>query len=348
MPHGIVRYFFRMICREGELFWCIIQVEVLMLIGIDLGGTNIAGGLVDSEGMLIYKESVPTCKERTPDEIIHDICCMISSLSNHSNSDIEAVGIGIPGIADPITGDVTVCVNLGWYDVPLKQMISDCISYPIFIDNDATVAGVAEFQIAQKGKYQDAIMITLGTGIGSGILSGGKIVSGAHGIGSEIGHMIVGEGLYTCNCGQNGCLETFASSTAIIHYAKYLMSQGHPTSLNSIVGNDLDSLNGEMIFQQAKAGDAISIQVVDRMIRYLAIGIRNLIMVVDPEVVFIGGGLSMAKEFLIDKLQTELNRIKCFPVLPIATITLAQLQNDAGIIGAAIYGQIRKERTNEI
>lgn len=315
-----------------------------MYIGIDLGGTNIAGGLVNEKGEILIKHSIPTGRERGSDLVIEDIYKVIKALidQNNTGSEVVGIGIGIPGISDPHTGEVLVCVNLNWYNVPLRAKLAEKTSLPIYIDNDATVAGVAEFQVAQAGKYRDAVILTLGTGVGGGILIDGKVVSGHHGIGSELGHMLIGEALYTCNCGRNGCLETFASSTAIIHYAKHLISEGNTTSMLKTVDGDLEKITGEVIFEAAKSGDKIANQVVDRLVKYLSIGIMNIVCAIDPEIILLGGGISMAGDFLIEKINSELESLKYFKASPIAKVEIAKLKNDAGIIGAAMYAMIHQ------
>lgn len=315
-----------------------------MYIGIDLGGTNIAGGLVTTTGEIVNKISVPTGRERGSDAVIEDIYYVIDALmkANQTGEAVKGIGIGIPGIADPHTGEVIVCVNLNWYNVPLRAKLSEKTVLPIFIDNDATVAGVAEFQVAQEGKYKDAIILTLGTGVGGGVLVDGKVVSGHHGIGSELGHMLIGESLYTCNCGRNGCLETFASSTAIIHYAKHLILLGRATSMMDAVQGDIEKISGEVIFAAAKAGDSVALEVINRLVIYLSRGIMNIVCTLDPEIVFLGGGLSMAGDFLLDKVNAELEGLKYFKATPHAKVEIAKFKNDAGIIGAAMYAMIQR------
>lgn len=315
-----------------------------MYIGIDLGGTNIAGGLVTDTGVILSKLSVPTGRERGSDAVIDDIYHVIDMLlkENQSGEVVKGIGIGIPGIADPHTGEVIVCVNLNWYNVPLRAKLAEKTSLPVFIDNDATVAGVAEFQVAQEGKYKDAIILTLGTGVGGGVLVDGKVVSGHHGIGSELGHMLIGESLYTCNCGRNGCLETFASSTAIIHYAKHLIRSGKETTMLEMIQGNLDKISGEVIFTAAKAGDEVACEVVDRLVKYLSIGIMNIVCTLDPEIVFLGGGISMAGDFLLDKVNKSLEELKYFKATPHAKVEIAKFKNDAGIIGAAMYAMIQR------
>ncbi|HAS74458.1 MAG TPA: glucokinase [Clostridiales bacterium UBA8960] len=315
-----------------------------MYIGIDLGGTNIAGGLVTTAGEIVSKISVPTGRERGSDAVIEDIYQVVESLmkANQTGEQVKGIGIGIPGIADPHTGEVIVCVNLNWYNVPLRAKLTEKTPLPIFIDNDATVAGVAEFQVAQEGKYKDAVILTLGTGVGGGVLVDGKVVSGHHGIGSELGHMLIGESLYTCNCGRNGCLETFASSTAIIHYAKHLIHAGRKSSMMDAVCGDIDKISGEVIFAAAREGDVVAVEVIRRLVTYLSRGIMNIVCTLDPEIVFLGGGLSMAGDFLLNQVKTELDGLKYFKATPHAKVEIAKFKNDAGIIGAAMYAMIQR------
>jgi len=311
-----------------------------MYIGIDLGGTTIAGGLVDEKGTIIQKMTKSTLSKRGSDAVIDDIVEIIETL-NHLDERVESIGIGIPGITDPHSGEVIACVNINWYNVPLRAKIQEKINLPVFIDNDATVAGVAEFIVAQKGQYKDAVILTLGTGIGGGILIDGKVVSGFHGIGSEIGHMIVGDNFYTCNCGHVGCLETFASSTAIIKYAKHVLADDKvDSSIRVKTGGNLEKINGKMIIDSAKEGDAVSNQVIDRLVKYLSIGIINVIAIIDPEIIVLGGGLSLAGDYLLDKVKKSVDELKYYQAAGISKIELAKLQNDAGIIGAAMYAKI--------
>ena len=314
-----------------------------MYIGIDLGGTNIAGGLVSDSGEIIKKSSLPTNSARGADAVIADIARVIGILMDGLEPNVvNGIGIGIPGIADPHSGEVIACVNLNWYHEPLKAKLQSLVQMPIYIDNDATVASVAEFSVAQEGKYKNAVMLTLGTGVGGGILIDGKVISGHHGIGSEIGHMIVGEGLYDCNCGRNGCLETFASSLAIIRYAKHLLIETPDSRILQYAEGDWESINGEVIFKAAMDGDPVAVKVIDRMVKYLSIGIMNIISFVDPEIVLLGGGLSNAGDFLLNRVNDAVQKLKYFKAVDCANVELAKLKNDAGIIGAAMYAKLHE------
>ncbi|WP_432662222.1 ROK family glucokinase [Wukongibacter baidiensis] len=314
-----------------------------MFIGVDLGGTNIAVGIVDESGQLKHQKSVPTRSERKPEAIIKDIIDLISEVikdSGKTKEEVKAIGIGIPGLADPKTGDVIECVNLNWRKVPLKKPMEKALGIPVFIDNDATLAGLAEYEAGAMKNKKNGVFMTLGTGIGGGVIIDGKIHTGSNGVGSEIGHMIVGENYYDCNCGRNGCIETFASSTALINYTKKLINEENSeTIMTEKLNGNIDNLDGKIIFHAAIRGDELANKAVDRLVKYLAIGIMNITSVIDPEIFVLGGGISKAGTFLLDKVRAEVLKNKYFKTLPVGDIVLAELSNDAGIIGAAMLGK---------
>lgn len=305
-----------------------------MYIGIDLGGTNIAGGIVNEHGEILMQASIPTRATRPASQVVEDIIALIETfLSSEIGCDLtlNGIGIGIPGIADSDKGTVKICVNLDWRDVPFGSVIQERFNCPVHVENDATVAAVAEFLVGQKGKYENAVMLTLGTGIGGGVMMAGKMVSGSHGIASEIGHMIVGHNFYDCNCGRNGCLETFSSSTAIINYAKRLiLESGEKSTL------DVKNLTGKIIIEAAEAGDDVALRTFERMTDYLAKGLMNIVCMIDPEVILIGGGMSMAGDFLLNSLNEKYKSLKYYKMISAPRIEFAKLHNDAGIIGAAM------------
>lgn len=312
-----------------------------MYVGVDLGGTNIAVGLVDENSILKYHKSTPTRAERGSKEVIKDIIKLINEAIRYyglNKETVKAIGIGVPGIAEPNSGEVIYCVNLGWNNVPLKQDLEKELNIPVFVDNDATVAGLAEYKIGAMRNCESGVFITLGTGVGGGIVINGKVRSGFNGVGSEIGHMIVGENFYPCNCGRNGCLETFTSSTALINYTIKLISEGNETSIVNKAKGSLQDINGKIIFEAAKEGDYVANKAVDRLVKYLAIGITNIINIIDPEIIALGGGLSGAGDFLLAKVREEVERVRYMKMIPIGKIVLATLGNEAGIIGAAALG----------
>ena len=313
-----------------------------MYIGIDLGGTNIAIGIVDENGKIIHEESCETRSEREPQELIDDMIALVLKVLDEYNmqlNEITAIGVGIPGLADK-DGNVIFCVNLGWRNVPLRKMLEDALHTPVYIDNDATVAALAEYESGSMQNCKSGLMLTLGTGIGGGIILNGEIYSGFNGVGSELGHTVIGENFYNCNCGRNGCLETFASSTAIIKYTKKLiMEMNEPTTIMENVEGNIDNLNAKIIFDCAKKGDKIATLAVNRLIKYLGIGILNIVNFIDPEIIVLGGGIAGAGQYLLDLITKEVIANKYYKDLPIAKIVLAQLGNKAGVIGAAMVAK---------
>lgn len=313
-----------------------------MYIGIDLGGTNIAAGIVDEAGNIKHEKSCETKTEREPHEIIEDMIALILNILEEAHvqlEEIKAIGIGIPGLADK-NGNVIFCVNLGWKNVPLSGMLEKALHKPIYIDNDATVAALAEYESGSMKNCKSGLMLTLGTGIGGGIILNGEVYSGFNGVGSELGHIVVGENFYNCNCGRNGCLETFASSTAIIKYTKKLIEEMNENTIiiEKAEGN-VNNINAKIIFDCAKEGDKIANLAVNRLVKYLGIGILNIVNFIDPEIIALGGGVAGAGQYLLDMIINEVNANKYYEDLPIGKIVLAELGNKAGIIGAAMIAK---------
>ncbi len=316
-----------------------------MNIGIDIGGTNIGAGLLDENLNIVYKREIPTNKDKGYDFIESQIIMIIEDMISRAselNEEIDSIGIGIPGIAD-VTGDkVIYCTNLNWKNVPLGKNLKDKFNIPIYIENDATVAGIAESALGVTRGYSNSVFITIGTGVGGGIIINHKVYTGNHGIGSEIGHMIVGENFYDCNCENNGCLETFASSTAIQKYVINEIEKGYRDTILVEKTKDINEIDTKLIFESAKLGDELSNRAVDRMVKYLTIGIGNIINIIDPDIIAIGGGVAKAGDFLLDKIKALLPKYILFKELSYAEIKLAKLGNDAGIIGAAMLKKYKE------
>lgn len=314
----------------------------MVYIGIDLGGTNIAVGIVDESGRILCKGSTPTLLPRPYGPIIADIAkCSLETLarSGHTLEEVAAVGAGVPGILDPRSGVIPFCTNLGWHDVPFVLELQKYIDKPVYVDNDATVAGLAESVAGVSAGVQSSVFLTLGTGVGGGIIIGGKAYSGAHGVGSEIGHMIVELDGERCTCGNYGCFERYASATALIREGRKAYAQ-HPESLiGKLCGGNADKISAKTVIDAAKEGDPTAAKVFRRYVRALASGIITIINVLDPEVVVLGGGVSMAGAFLLDAVREAVKPMIFFKSMPHARIELAKLGSDAGIIGAAMLGK---------
>ncbi len=313
-----------------------------MRVGIDVGGTTIKAGLVNEEGMILRQSAIETKVGRDYRLIIADMVAQIEDLlvvGGCKREALKSIGIGIPGLADYKTGNVIYCTNLLWTDIPLGSTLQAHFNMPVFLENDATVAGLAESVRGSTKGFENSVFLTLGTGIGSGIIIGGRPYSGSHSAGSELGHMIVGENFYTCNCGNNGCLETFASATAIIKYAVHRIEKdGIRSSILDKAAGKTENINAKAIFDAAKEGDSLGLETVNRMVKYLAIGIINIMNILDPDIIAIGGGVSKAGDYLTGLLKEQVQKMQFTCNVKYGDIVLAELGNEAGIIGAAFLG----------
>ena len=307
-------------------------------VGIDLGGTNIKAGLVDEQGQIIEKASVPTLVERGHEAVIEDMAKLslqVIETAGKTLDDVGGVGIGLPGVLDPRTGRVPFCTNLGWHDVPVIELMRKVIDKPIYVDNDATVAALAENVAGVSAGARSSVFLTLGTGVGGGIVIGGKVYSGSNGVGSELGHMIVMIDGEPCTCGNRGCWERYTSATALIRMGREA-AKAHP---ESILNADGEVTGAKQVMDAAKAGDPAACEVFDKYTTYLATGLVNIINFIDPEIIAIGGGVSAAGEFLIQPVREKLAKMIFYKAMPYARVELATLGNDAGIIGAAMLAR---------
>ena len=314
----------------------------MLYIGIDVGGTTAKAGVVDEAGQILYKSSCKTGIERDFEDIAADmaeLCRHIVRESGHEMAEGAAVGVGIPGEQSPKTGLVAFCNNLGWVDVPLMQRLRDALGLPVYVDNDANVAALAESAFGASRDVKSSILITLGTGVGGGIVRDQRIHTGAHGVGGEIGHMVVVVDGEPCNCGHRGCWEKYASATAIIRMGRALMEEKPDCVLARQMGGDAANLNAKAVLDLAKAGDADCAGIFETYVKYLCVGLANLINIYDPDMLVLGGGVAHAGDFLLDAVRAALGDYVYCPALSWARVELARLGNDAGIIGAAMLGR---------
>jgi len=300
-----------------------------MGIGIDLGGTTIKGGIVSSQGFILEERFKMTERHRGYTRILEDLAELINDLLKITPGE-KVVGIGIPGILSKDRSIIVSCPNLQWKNVALKKDLEARLTIKVLLVNDATAACIAESAFGSLHGKANAMMITLGTGVGGGLILNNKIITGAHGVATEVGHMVMGKNFYSCGCGKNGCLETFASATALVRYCDMRLSQGIPSSLGKV-----KALDAELIINEAKSGDDLALEAVDRLAEYLGMAISNMSDLVDPEIYTIGGGLSYSGKFLLDKIREATEKYLTYPDFAIPEIVLARFRNEAGIIGAA-------------
>lgn len=309
-------------------------------LGLDVGGTNMAAGVVDENLRIIAKESIPTRAGRTIEEITADMA-EVSKKAVHKAGlrmeDISSWGIGMPSYVNPATNLLVHANCFGWKNVPIYDYLKKQISIPTYIANDANCATYGEVLAGSASQYTDAIMLTLGTGVGGGIILGKKIYSGSDNMGAELGHTKLVYNGSRCTCGQRGCLESYCSSTALIRITKEAVKE-HPESLIlQLCEQDTERIDGEILFEAAKREDALAVSIVDDYIGHLAAGISTFITIFRPEVIILGGGIAHAGDFLLNPLNERL-RTCTFAAeeIGIPKVIRAELGNDAGIIGAAL------------
>lgn len=306
-------------------------------LGIDIGGTNLRAGIVDTNGKILARSSKKLDENKSVEKMIYDIEILISVLLknlNISNCSLNSIGVGIPGIVKK--NGLVKCINLGWNDSDFIGKLKEKMPLHNFkVENDATAAALGEAKFGSMANKSVAVMYTIGTGVGGGIIVDQKICSGRHNIGSEIGHIVVGDNFYNCNCGNNGCLETFCSATAITNYVKNCIKDGYNTSIYDIVDGDLSKINAEIVFTAYRINDELAVNAVKRFIKYLSIGIAGIVNILDPDVVSIGGGVSKSSDIFLPFLKEEVRKYIIYKDEEFCDIVCAALGSDAGIIGAA-------------
>ncbi|PKM51308.1 MAG: glucokinase [Firmicutes bacterium HGW-Firmicutes-7] len=309
-------------------------------IGVDLGGTNIAAAIVTVDGQIIKKASIPTLNDRNDEAIVKDmakLCLQIVSEANITQDEIHSVGIGSPGIVDSQKGEIVYANNLKFRNSPIAKMFQKYFNKPVYLENDANAAAYGEYVSGAGSVYKDLVAITLGTGVGGGIILDGKVISGSYNAGAELGHIVISIDGELCTCGRHGCWECYSSATGLIREAK-LAAQNNPESLlNALVGNELNRMNAKIPFDAAQAGDPVAMGVIDNYVKYLAVGLVNVINMVQPEVIVLGGGISAQQDNLLNPLKERIvNEIYGGAEAFKTQIKIAELGNDAGLIGASM------------
>lgn len=310
-------------------------------IGIDLGGTNIAVGIVDQEYQIIAKASTLTKRERSADEIIADIITTVKALlkeKNLSMEDIASIGLGVPGIANKDTKTIEFANNLSFEDVPIASILSEHFQKTVYFDNDGNAAAWGEY-LAGVGKgtnSESLVAITLGTGVGGGLILNGEIYQGINYGAAEIGHMVIDYHGLPCSCGREGCFEAYASATALIEQTKQAMNNYLKSILWELCNHNLTKVDGKLLFEAVRLKDRIAIDILDNYIGYLAVGVINIINLFQPDILCIGGGISNAGDILLNPLNKIVQeKIYTRNSAKQTKISIAKLNNDAGIIGAA-------------
>ena len=317
-------------------------------LGIDLGGTNIAAGIVNDKYEIVKKKSTPTLANRDGKEIIKDmaeLCRGLIADCGLTVDDIEYAGIATPGTANSETGVVEYANNLPFKKFPIADLLMEYLGVKkVYIENDANAAAKAEAiaGAARGAKY--SVMITLGTGLGGGIVLDGKVYSGFNFAGAELGHVVIEKDGKQCTCGRRGCWETYSSATGLTNMTKEHVikarQDGRKTIIEDLISGNLDNCNARVSFAAMKQGDEVGKEIVDEYISYLACGLASIINIFQPNVLSIGGGVCNEKDYLLKPLIEKVfgQTYTKTGVTPQTEIKIAELGNDAGIVGAAVLG----------
>ena len=309
----------------------------MIAIGIDIGGTSIKGAAVDSNGRVYETFSMPFVKGEPGEITVKKLASIVKEYiaSFDLEKKIVGIGIGCPGTLDIKNGVVNYSNNLGWDNLPIVDIMHEQLPYPIRLTNDANAASLGEAKFGAGKSYETIIMLTLGTGVGGGIIIDGKLFEGNEGKGGELGHTVIVVDGEQCTCGRKGCLEAYASATALIRDAKKAM-RSNKRSLMWKISPDIDLVGGKVPFEAAKQGDPTATAVIDNYVKYLGEGILNFCNIFRPNVIVLSGGLANAGAFLFDKVNKYVEeRYYGYKSTPAVKIVPAELGYDSGKIGAA-------------
>lgn len=312
--------------------------------GIDLGGTNIAIGIVTGEGRIVSSTVRKTNAPRPAEDLCDDMAQGVRQAAEQAGLAVESlqwIGIGTPGMVDPDLGLIRYSNNLDLWQAPIRALLEERLHKPVYMDNDASAATFGEAMAGAGKGFRDVIMVTLGTGVGGGIVIDGKIYRGFRHAGGELGHnCMIYKGLH-CTCGLDGCMEMYCSVTALIRQTRETMQANPQSKMWELTQGSLEKVSGRTSFDAARQGDPVAQQVVDQYVDYLGYGISGLINIFVPEVLIVGGGISREGEALIRPVNDYVAR-HCYSrdLKPRTKICAAQLGNDAGVIGAALLGKM--------
>ncbi|WP_047980092.1 ROK family glucokinase [Ornithinibacillus contaminans] len=308
-----------------------------VIVGVDIGGTTVKIGFLQNSGDIIEKWEIPTNTANSGLSIVDDIWDAISQKAmalSISQAHILGIGVGAPGFIDSKTGYVYEAVNIGWKDVELAEQLSSKSGLPVFVENDANIAVLGENWLGAGKNSEDVIAITLGTGVGGGIIAGGKILNGVNGTAGEIGHITVDPNGYSCNCGRKGCLETLASATGFVRQAMNIIDTNTSSKLAERYRKN-GTVTAKDIFELAQQGDMDSRGIITHTAEVIGLAISNLTMTLNPSKVLVGGGVSKAGDQLLEPIKQAFKKYALPRTFEACEVRIAELGNDAGIIGAA-------------
>ena len=311
------------------------------MLSIDIGGTKIAMAIISEQGEILARQTVPTLASEGPQPVIDRIFSGIDNLSEAGNvrpSQLSAISMATAGVIDIRRNLVTTSPNLpGWENVPLRSIVAEKYRIPVYLLNDADAAALGEHHFRTGRRLNTFIFLTLGTGIGGGIIIDGRLYLGSTGSAAELGHMVIDVNGPPCPCGRHGCLEAMASGTAVAREAKNRIKRGAASALTEMVNGNIEKITGETVHTAADTGDELAREVIDQAAFYLGVGVVNLVNIFNPEMVVIGGSMADMGDLLLQPVRRMVAE-SAFPIYAqTVQIMPAQLGNDAGLFGAAIF-----------
>jgi glucokinase len=313
--------------------------ESAYILGIDIGGTKLAAGLVTPQGEQIAQDRVPTLAQEGPDRVLArliDLCRRVVAESGVSWSQVQAAGVGCGGPLDPVTGVIMEPPNLpGWVDVPLVDRLRGALGVPVYLDNDANAGALGEYRFGAGRGVANMVYLTISTGVGGGIILGGHLYRGQNGNAGEIGHMSVVYNGRPCNCGSRGCLEAYASGTSIAARAREAVLAGEPSALLGLAGGSAEAITGETVALALQQGDAVAARIWEETMLILGAGLANVINIFNPRRVVLGGGITNFGDLLFDPVRRIAMSRVFGPFARVAEIVPAQLGWQVGVLGAA-------------
>jgi len=308
-------------------------------IGVDVGGTNLVAGLVNEAGRILCKANRPVDKTLNAEQISMEIAQLtrkVCDMGAVDCSEVKAVGVGIPGLVDNKTGVIIKTTNMPFKNTPFRELFQKEWDIPVYLGNDANCAAIGEYWAGAAKGCDPAVVVTLGTGIGGGLVAGGKLFTGFANSGMEAGHMIIHPQGNLCPCGNRGCWEQYGSATALIRLTQAEMERDHDSKLWELCEGDINKVEGRTPFQGARLGDPAAKRVLRTYLDGLSVGLINLINILQPEIICVGGGVSNAEEeLLLEPLRDLVNR-GVYDKERLTRIERASLGNDAGVVGAAL------------
>lgn len=311
--------------------------------GIDLGGTSIKGGIVNSDNEILYTRSIKTMPERGFEAVAEDISKLVLDMALQYGikmQDIEYIGIGSPGAIDSVNGVVYFAGNLSWENAHLGEYVRERLGKEVHVGNDANCAALGEYLTGSQMKYKSMAMVTIGTGVGFGLILDSKVYSGATYGGGEFGHTTLILGGEDCTCGRKGCIEAYASFTALLRDTRRF-TEKNPQSLLAKLEKEKGNLEGKDVFEAAINGNSDAVAIIDRFLGYIGAGVVNLINILDPAAIIIGGGISKSEAYFLPIIKKYVEENAFCRQVPPPEIKVASSGNDVGIIGAARLGEYK-------